>query len=366
MSYEPNFNDPRVRKRIKKALGFVGSCLSDTEPRGWSTRFIDKNLGHQKENLSKYLRSQLLICTSDRYNKDTGVCKKYIKNSTGYNNVKDLLVNHITYHSVSEVGIIKEWINTEHKKELSTLDFAYTDKSHRLWNPLQRVKKSYKQEIFRDVGLIYQYDIQSCAPTLIHQYSQRIPEIVIDNKYMQGPMDLYLFALRDYLKDRKSIRDKIANETEVSPNIIKIIINALLTGAQLGRNKDSDIYKLLDGDIARIEYLKQHPYIKELRTDIKTCWEYIKPTLTRRSIVNKNNKHQLLPISSKQKSNIYFQLERQILDAVIEFMDSTGDIKYFLEHDGWSCNKKLDNELLTKWIKDKTGYDIQLELVVLS
>ena len=98
---------------------------------------------------------------------------------------------------------------------------------------------------------------------------------------------------------------------------------------------------------------------------MKTCWDYIKPTLVRRSVINKNNKTQLLPISSKQKSNVYFQLERKILDAVIEFMDNTGDVKYFLEHDGWSCNKKLDDELLTKWIKDKTGYDVQLEVVVL-
>lgn len=355
MSYEPNYNDPRVRKRIKKALGFVGSCFKETAPRAWSSRYIDKQLGNQKENLSKYLRSNLLICVNDRYNKDTGQCKKYIKNKTGYNLIRSSLNNTSRYYSVSEVTLIKDWIKDEHKNELTTLDFKYEDKSNRLWNPLQRVRKSYKKEILRDVGLKYQYDIQSCAPTLIHQYSQK----------MQEPMDLYLFALCEYLKDRKSVRNQIAQDTEVSPDVIKVIINALLTGAQLGNNKKSDIYKLLNGDTARIEYLKQHPYICQLRADIKTCWDYIKPTLVRKSIVNKNNKTQLLPISSKQKSNVYFQLERKILDAVIEFMTNTGDIKYFLEHDGWSCNKKLDDELLTKWIKDKTGYDIQLDVVVL-
>ena len=355
MSYEPNYNDPRVRKRIKKALGFVGSCFKETAPRAWSSRYIDKQLGNQKENRSKYLRNNLLICVNDRYNKDTGQCKKYIKNKTGYNLIRSSLNNTSRYYSVSEVTLIKDWIKDEHKNELTTLDFKYEDKSNRLWNPLQRVRKSYKKEILRDVGLKYQYDIQSCAPTLIHQYSQK----------MQEPMDLYLFALCEYLKDRKSVRNQIAQDTEVSPDVIKVIINALLTGAQLGNNKKSDIYKLLNGDTARIEYLKQHPYICQLRADIKTCWDYIKPTLVRKSIVNKNNKTQLLPISSKQKSNVYFQLERKILDAVIEFMTNTGDIKYFLEHDGWSCNKKLDDELLTKWIKDKTGYDIQLDVVVL-
>jgi hypothetical protein len=355
MCYEPNYNDPRVRKRIKKALGFVGSCFSETKPKGWSTRHIDKYLGHQKENLSKYLRSNLLTCINDRYNKDTGQCKKYIKNTTGYDMVRSMLNNIPLYYSVSEVSEITDWIKDEHKTELSTLNFKYEDKAHRLWNPLQRVRKPYKKIIFSEVGLKYQYDIQCCAPTLIHQYSQKIEE----------PMDLYLFALQSYLKDRKSIRTMLANEAEISEDHIKVIINALLAGAQLSVNKKSDIYKLLNGDIARIEYLKQHPYIIELRNDIKTCWDYIKPTLYRRSITNKNNKIQVLPISSKQKATIYFQLERLVLEAIVQFMDNSGDIQYFLEHDGWVCSKELDEELLIKWIKDKTGYDIQLEMAVL-
>lgn len=365
MCYEPNYNDPSVRKRIRKALGFVGSCLSETEPHAWSTRYIDKHLGHQKENLSKYLRFNLLSCVSDRYSKDTGVCKKYIKNKTGYDLVNNLLNNITQYPSVSEVGLIQDWVKTEYKNELSTLDFTYDDKSHRLWHPLQRVKKQYKKEVFTEVGLKYQYDIECCAPTLIHQFSQKIPEILQDNKYIQGPMDLYLFALRSYLKDRKSIRTMLATEAEIPEGHIKVIINALLAGAHLTNNKDSDIYKLLGGDKARIEYLKQHPYLLELRSDIKTCWDYIKQVLPRRSVVNKNNKTQMLPISSKQKANTYFQLERLVLEQVVDFMKQSGDIQYFLEHDGWVCNKQLNEELLIKWIKDKTGYDIQLDMVVL-
>ena len=365
MSYEPNYNDPRVRKRIKKALGFVGSCFSETKPKGWSTRYIDKYLGHQKENLSKYLRSNLLICINDRYNKDTGLCKKYIKNSTGYNLIRSSLNNISLYYSVSEVGEITDWVKDEYKTELTTMSFKYEDKSNRLWHPLQRVRKQYKKIVFSEVGLKYQYDIQCCAPTLIHQYSQKIPEIITDNKYIQGPMDLYLFALRSYLQDRKLIRTQLATEAEMSEDHIKVIINALLAGAQLSNNKKSDIYKLLDGDIAQIEYLKQHPYIIQLRSDIKTCWDYLKPTIYRRSIINKNNKKQVLPISSKQKANTYFELERLVLESVVEFMKQSGDIQYFLEHDGWVCNKELDKELLIKWIKDKTGYDIQLDVVVL-
>jgi hypothetical protein len=46
-------------------------------------------------------------------------------------------------------------------------------------------------------------------------------------------------------------------------------------------------------------------------------------------------------------------------------MKQSGDIQYFLEHDGWVCSKELDKELLIKWIKDKTGYDIQLDMDVL-
>lgn len=376
MSYEPNLKDPRTQKRVKRAIAFANAFLSNTKPRGWSTRYIDKYFGHQGNDLSKWLRNKLLICTNDRYSKDTGVCKEYIKNQSG---LESLIKQVILYPSVIQVSstitsviqvsntantsvlqVTKELINEEFGSELKSKKFTYEDKSNRLWHNLQRVKKEYKQEIFSENGFKFQYDIECCAPTLIHQYSQTIPEIIQNDKWIQGPMDLYLFALRSYLKDRKQIRTQLANDAEITYEQAKEIINALLMGAKLGHNSDSDIYKMLNGDTARIEFLKQHEYLKQLREDIKTCWEYIRPTLPRTYITDKNNKQRRLPVSNKQKAGVYFDLERQVLNTCRDYLDRTNN-KYFLEHDGFVCEKELDKEELSKWVKINTGFDIKLD-----
>jgi hypothetical protein len=55
MTYTPNFNDPRVKKKIKRALGFACSSLSETNPRGWARVELDRHFGTQNHNLSKWL-----------------------------------------------------------------------------------------------------------------------------------------------------------------------------------------------------------------------------------------------------------------------------------------------------------------------
>ena len=276
--------------------------------------------------------------------------------------------NYDSYPIASQVNdsrLTTEWANDTFKTEFDNLDFIYHDKSNRLWHPLQNVRKTDKKRIFAENKLQYQYDIVCCAPTLIHQYSHQVPLIIQDDKYIQGPMDLYLFAVHKYLNDRTNIRKQIANETEIPEKLVKIIINALFAGAQLGNNPACAIYKLLNGDKARIEYLKQHPYIIELRNDIKIIWEYLRPMMTKRYTTTKTNKRRLVPLSSREKWNLYFQLERRVLDVVRNYLDKTGN-KYFLEHDGFTTQKQVnENELLDE-IYDKTGFTLQLELEVLA
>ena len=355
MSYKPNFNDPRVIKKIKTAVGFVGACFSSTKPHQWSTRYMDKFFGQQQHDLSKWLRNELVICTNERYTMGTNHCKEYIKNQTGYDNLICSLRQSTSYPSVSQVGtIVTDWVKDEYKTELETKNFKYDDKSSRLWHPLQRVRKEHKMVVFSDSGLKYQYDIECCAPTLIHQYSQMLDD----------PMDLYLPALTSYIKDRKTIREQIASEAEIPPEIAKEIISALVNGAQLGMNYKSDIYKVLKGDKARIEYLKQNEYIQDLRNDMKVCWSYIKQTLPVITHTDKNGRIRTRPISSKQKAGVYFDLERVVLNSVIEYLKSTNN-QYFLEHDGWVCTNEINVNELVKWVKVNTGYDINLDWSVI-
>lgn len=350
-TYQPNFSDPRVQRRVKRAIGFASGVISTTKSQQWSTRYIDKWFGVQSNPLSKYLREQLLIVSNDRWNKDSGQCKEYLLNQSGVDRLCDAIGlqknnnNSITYPIVLQVA--KE----EYKTELASGDFAYNDQSSRLWHPLQNFRRDAKREVLETAGYKFHYDIQCCAFALIHQYSQTLPE----------PMDLYLEHLISYIRDRKRIRTEIATAAEIPEDVVKRIVNALLAGAPLSANPTTQIYQMLGGDIARIKFLQQHEYLSLLRADIKICWDYIKPTLPRKSKTQANGRQRMIPVSSRQKWGVYFDLERQVLNEVREFLRETNN-KHFLEHDGWSCENELDLVALRERVKEKTGFELDFEM----
>ena len=379
MSYKPNFSDNRVLNRIKHAYGFTKGALSTTEPHGWAKVVIDKYFGQQQHDLGKFLRDTLLICTSHRYNKDTGVTKQYMANPTGLEYIKQILLgtdvkeftqwamdngckkNIITpLNTTPSVSLlfdhfcINQFLQKEHQKELSELDFIYLDKSNRLWHPIQNFKKDYKEQLFYQNKLIWQYDIETCAPSLIHQYSQK------------QDMDLYLFAIRKYLKDKNIVRNELASNLEIDNKTSKIIINALFCGARIGKSIDFAITKLLDNDMAKVEYLKQDPYITELISDIKTCWTYIEPTMAKAYKLNESTgKLRKIAITSKKKWLLYFELERQVLNHVIKYLKLTNN-RYFLEHDGWVTETQINEHELSSYLKEYTGFDVRFKMKKLN
>lgn len=391
MSYNPNFRDPRTQSRARQALGFVQGCFSETKPMSWSTRYIDRYLGSQRNDLSKWLRAHLIIEHNSHYNKDSGECKQYLLNRSGVEYVKDRLtgqssmnfsewkkfqpqrlreqlaslVEYIeshqvaSYPSVVEVstpGLVNDWVTSEFKIELSTHQFEYDDKSNRLWHPLQRVRRNFKKAALADHDLIFQYDIECAAPTLLLQYSQQIPlRFDQNNQWVSGPCDIWLPALNRYLKHKSECRRELSRNADITIEQAKIIINALFAGAQLSRNPTTEIYQMLNGDCARIEYLKQDEFLTQLRSDIKVMWDYIKPTLSRR----KSASGRFIPINSKQKWGLYFDLERKILDVVRKYLTETGNA-HFLEHDGWTCVNEINENDLRSYIKSQTGFDIRL------
>jgi hypothetical protein len=379
MSYNPNFNDKRIQKRIRSAYGFTKGALSTTEPHAWAKVVLDKHLGRTNDDLGNYLRNILLICTDSRYrfNIKKGEPKKYVSNQQGLDYLRDILYgsckqdftqwaqnnggkkNLISLTTTSpsvrllfDHYCINKFVEEEYGDELQKLEFNYTDKSNRLWHPIQNIKKNYKKSIFASHHLNYQYDIDSCAPTLLHQYSHKLD------------MDLYLFALRSYLKDKTMIRNELAKQLDISPKVIKIIINALFCGARIGLG-DFAISKLLDNDKAKIQWLKQDPYVTELRSDIKTMWSYIEPSMARATKTTKSGKERKVPLSSKKKWQLYFELERQVLNEVQNYLRLTKN-RYFLEHDGWATEYQINEHELNEHIKNTLGFDVKFKMEVLN
>lgn len=371
-SYKPNWNDPRVINRARHAYGFSRGVMTTTKPSHWAKSVIDKYFGTQNHDLSKYLRSILLITTNNNYDKATGLTKQYLLNERGIEFLRSIFINKDTEfahwaqdnnHNIDENNsantspsvallydqyVVSKFCEREYGMEMKSLDFQYQDKASRLWHPIQNIKREYKSHIMTEMGLVNQYDIESCAPTLLLQYAQHLG------------MDEYLFAVNDYLKNKTEIRNKLAQEMEVEPKVIKVIINALFCGARIGNSPEFAISHLLNNDLAKITFLKENEFIQELRKDIKLIWSYIETTLPVIITTTKSGKTRKLPLNSKRRWAVYFQLERQVLNQVREYLKSTGN-KHFLEHDGWNTQQEVNQQELIDFVKNKTGFQISIK-----
>jgi hypothetical protein len=171
-------------------------------------------------------------------------------------------------------------------------------------------------------------------------------------------MDEYCFAINQYLKDKHQVRQQLADNLDLDIDAAKEIINALFAGAVISKHTDSDIYHIVAGDLARIEYLKQDKFIQELVSDIKTCWLAIKPQIPMRTRMVKGRERRL-PITARQKWRVYFELERCVLEVVVNYLREL-NIRYFLMHDGWTCDTELNMDELVFVIERMTGYKLNL------
>ena len=339
MSYTPNFNDPRIKKRLLRARGFVCGCLSTTTPRAWARVELDKWLGHQHHALGKWIRSRLLIEDSPRWNKDTGVCKKWLLNADGVNEICEIYNDYLIHKlpiatQVEEIAI--EWAETEFKHELTTGNFQYSEKSNRLWNDIQRIPSSIRKPLFTKHGYEYEYDIKACAPTLISQRARAVG--------MTRPTK----TLDLFLAQRALYRQALAERVGCEERQAKEIINAVFAGAKMGPGNAID--DILKGNRDQLAILKTNKWFCDLRKDIKKCWDSIK--LSEMSV----------RLSARDKWMIYFSLEKEVMSVVRKQLIKEKN-KHFLEHDGWRCESYIDTGELSRLVRTKTGYVVEFDCV---
>jgi len=343
MTYTPNFHEPRVARRVKDAIVFCKKYLREDKPQSLGTRYIDSVFSSQRRDLGRYLRELLLICVDDRYNKDLKITKKYVLNKTGL----ELLERNVASNNIIIAYSVAE-VQNKFQKELET-GIEYKDSSDRLWHWLQHHKREEKQQVFHHSGFLHNYDIVCSAPTLLYQYSKQVT-----------PNQTPLTAIEHYIKYRREQRQRIAVECELEQDQIKRMLNRLFQGGQISLYKEGECYKELAGDIAKIMFLKQDQFLTELREDIRLMWQRIKPATQRRTITDCLGRTRNVALTTKRKTGVYRELERQVLDSVIRYLNLT-DNQFFCEHDGWITKELIDIDELVAYIQQITGFDVEIE-----
>jgi hypothetical protein len=330
--YEPNIKDPRVLKRIQRALDWTINNLGKT-PKAKSKREIDDHLG--RGELAYWLRDQLLICIDHYYNMETGKCKRYIRNTDGVKSITGLLRGSVT-------------ISQTQQTQLDTGVFEYKEQSSRLWNPLQNLPRYIKRPALAKNGYNYNYDIQCCAPRLLLQYARRCG--------LDSPTPL----LDQYISNRTEIRSELSTQLGISTDQVKRLINALLNGSVISHREDTSVFLLVGSKHTIIDQLKTNQYVCELREEIKSLWRSIKPHRPVRTITDVRGRTRTSPLSSRDKAEIYRELELDVIKSVQTYLVKTNN-RGLLEHDGWSCSLAIDIDELRTYVRSHTGYMIELD-----
>jgi predicted DNA-binding ArsR family transcriptional regulator len=75
----------------------------------------------------------------------------------------------------------------------------------------------------------------------------------------------------------------------------------------------------------------------------------------------KSGKERKVALSSKKKWQLYFELERQVLNEVQKYLRLTKN-RYFLEHDGWATEHQINEHELNEYIKHNIGFDVKFKM----
>lgn len=342
--YIPNFSDPRVKKRCKRAFSYTIAYTNPRSPRPLSTRDIDLYFGQSQHPLSQWLRKTLLIEHSSFYNWQTGKCKRYLRNSDGCKRLQHCLDPSVPYVQAEQTAItdlVKDW-----EQQLVSGEFEYKHKSHRHWHPIQNIPSEHRKRELSRYGYSHIYDIRCAAPSIILWLAQSLG---INHKHTQ--------TIQHYIEHRAEMRQSLSRDLGISGDDAKKLITMLFAGAPVGHIGNLATTELLKGDSRTIELVKQHPYVQHLRQNISRCWNLIGSSELDGEYLIPRTYHadgRKKRITSRDRWNLYFFYENAVMKSVTDYLDKNL-ARYFIEHDGWSCDVRVDLIELTDQVRCVTG-----------
>lgn len=361
--YAPNLSDPRTRAKtlakIKEACGWAFATCNEYETVISKAR-IDKKLGRSNDDLGNYLRGKLLICT-DHHIKfgvagEKGCAKKYVLNGKGYRELMQVLDGSTPlpaeFVPSMQHGKTRECVEAflqrtarDYAAEVASLTFRMEQKGNcaRLFHGLQHLRKDIKT-VFWEGRLPYNYDIKSCAPTLIYQQARSFG------------MTEECAAIDTLLQDPKEFRTELASRIGISYKDAKTIINALFCGAVLGRGPRFELFGLIRS-LPKMNALRDDPWLTALREEIRACWRVIGSS---RVIPRKRDKRgRLMALSCDAKWQYYFGLERLVLDEILEYL-AERNFRFFPEHDGFRTDDPVDTQDIEARVSGALGFSIRI------
>jgi hypothetical protein len=341
--YRPDFNDPRVKRRVRRVLEWARPILIRTRPSPVASAELTKEFGNQKGNLAAYLRANLLK-QSGRY-KVGKLFLDYSIKREGY----DRLCAAIAAPIESDVEIARDLYGPIARGEI---DVKYTEPTpgRRRYHRVQNLRKEVRADVFAGW---YDYDIESAAPTLVLQYAKNSPTI----PGMETGTEPYP-TLERLVKDKATLRSEIAAATGLAASEVKRVVNGLFFGAKLQASPKTQIFSIVGGDKEALGRLKDSDAIGALTQEAKQMWDQVLEVDAGRRAGSASKKAQ-------RRMAVYLSLEREAIEAMEVSLRASG-VKYVLMHDGFMADRRVDVDLLVGAVRAKMGFRVSLSEAVLG
>ena len=352
--------------------------------------FLFPHLGNTEE---KYKMDRLLFKYLFRrdgiysFNKDEGICYRYKFN--WHNLLCFMQRNHKDLHNSNFCITTSKMVDIEiARNKIIGIDFCCTYPNYKEELPVLEITSCPRYNQVTDrlpKGVVhqlwkgeYEYDIEACAYSLLYQTA------CIKAK---ANSDCFILLPRTYL-DKERFRQEVAKELNCSVPIAKVILAAILfrgnkPNIKFSTNLQKELIK------QKFHYwnwdelqhkIKESALLSSLILEIKYMWTCLEKNWDEMNDYSSHEKflkyhdeigysysdedgyEEIITLKGRYsapsfRSFIYFEIEREVIDLIKDWLDQEGLIHY-TKHDSFWCPNNLEegNKILelVYYIKDRT------------
>jgi len=263
--------------------------------------------------------------------------------------LQSLFSKDITLEGVKQRLVeIRTLLNRSREMQTSSIPIIYTEVSTGRYTTKGAVLQGYHKSVrYAALKSCYEYDLEAAHQNILIQ--------LLDQQNSSFPE---LDVVREYVVNKKKVRQRLAKELITTVPIVKEIIQALTYGAQLSRSPKQSMSKCCKDNKALIERVVTNDWLKQLAKTFK---------LAHKHLIDDNNKivnivgiefdHSKRSGKSSEMAHILQGYERLVLDSIIKHSNRE-DIA-LLVHDCVVFYNKQSASELSRIVKEETGFELE-------
>lgn len=340
----PNINDPRVRRAVIGALEWCEPLLTAKWPKRISSGQIRKALGNTSSNrVADWLKANLLTKVGGY---EVGVKSNSFRlNTEGFDRLHVLLG--------LEPPTVIDVLRRQYADVLAGAELEYKDTGTRRYNDFQNIRRDDRRTLCEGW---WDYDIETCAPTLVHQYAVEGRRTI----FGEGPEPFP--AVARLVSDKAAVRAEVMALAGLSLKDAKGLLTMLFFRANTSPFPGNAFFSLLRRDPVLRQQVLDDPFISQFRMEVELIWMFATSHNDREYRAGRLAGHKLIDRQekpSKRRMQIYLELEREVINVIEEQLAAAGTGK-ILMHDGFMSRQRCEVSALEKAVKDRTSFDIRI------